>query len=145
MEVYIGNTHHTVTAEKVKEYLIEIAEDMPDDMKLSEPLEVEKVEELTKPREDGKEPWSRNWRVQVPHRFREHILRPEAIPEGWTSRRFFPPRPRRPEPTNVNKRMRPSPEQVATVQAAGGQAQAAALPQIGDPDYLPVGHENHRK
>ena len=147
VEVYIGNTHHTVTAEMVKEYLVEIAEDMPEEMKLSEPLEVENVVELTKPREDGKEPWCRNWRVQVPHRFREHILRPEAIPEGWTSRRFFPPRPRRPEPTNhVSKRMRPSSGQLAAVQAAAGQAEAAAaLPQIGDPDYLPVGHENHRK
>ena len=103
---------------------------MPEELKLSEPLAVEMVDELTKPREDGKRPWSRNWRVQVPHRFREHILRPEAIPE----------------PTDGNKRQRPSPKQVAAVQAAGGQAQPdAALPQIGDPDYLPVGHENHRK
>ena len=140
VEVYIGNTHRTVTAEKVKEYLVEIAEDMPEEMKLSEPLEVEKVEELTKPREDGKEPWCRNWRVQVPHRFREHILRPEAIPEGWTSRRFFPPRPKRPEPTNVNKRLRPSSGQLAAVQAAGGQAQA------GDrTGHTVPGHENYNQ
>ena len=112
---------------------------MPAEMKLSEPLEVEMVDELTKPREDGKQPWSRNWRVQVPHRFREHILRPEAIPEGWTSRRFFPPRPRRPEPTNVNKRQRPSPEQVATVQAAQAQ-------QGGDKTGHSVpGHENYKQ
>ena len=36
---------------------------MPEELKLSEPLAVEMVDELTKPREDGKRPWSRNWRV----------------------------------------------------------------------------------
>ena len=54
------------------------------------------VECLTKPREDGRRVWTKTFRVQVPHKFREHMLRPEAYPAGWTTRKYFPPRTPRP-------------------------------------------------
>ena len=52
---------------------------------------------LTKERSDGKKPYTRQWRVKVPNRFREHMKRPEAFQVGWSSRRFFPARPRVPD------------------------------------------------
>lgn len=44
---------------------------------------------------DGRKNWSRSWRVQVLNRFREHMLKSEAYPSGWSSRRYFPARPAR--------------------------------------------------
>ena len=32
------------------------------------------------------------WKVTVPHREREHMIKDESYPEGWAHRRFFPPR-----------------------------------------------------
>ena len=69
---------------------------MPEDLKLNTPLEILEVECLTKPREDGRRVWTKTFRVQVPHKFRDHMLRPEAYPAGWTTRKYFPPRAPRP-------------------------------------------------
>ena len=66
------------------------SEAMAGDLKLAEPLEILEVECLTKPREDGRKLWTKNWRVQVPNRLREHMLRPEDYPVGWSSRRSCP-------------------------------------------------------
>ena len=32
------------------------------------------------------------WKVTVPHREREYMMKDESFPEGWAHRRFFPPR-----------------------------------------------------
>ena len=65
---------------------------MTGEHKLEEPLQILEVECLTKPREDGSRVWTKTWRVQVPDKFREHMLRPEAYPTGWNTRKYFPPR-----------------------------------------------------
>ena len=69
---------------------------MPEDMKVAEPLEILEVQCLTKPRSDGSRIWTKNWRVRVSNKFRVHMLRPEAYPAGWSSRRYFPARAARP-------------------------------------------------
>ena len=101
-DVYIGNTHPRSTKDVVKRYLKECYEAAPDDEKAEGPFEVLKIECCTKPRDDGKDPWCLNWRVSVDQRFREYILKPEAIPMGWTSRRYFPPRAKRPPPAELH-------------------------------------------
>ena len=68
---------------------------MPGDLTLKSPLEIIEVECLTKPRNDGSRIWTKTWRVQVPNKFREHKMRPEAYPAGWNSLKYFPPRPQR--------------------------------------------------
>ena len=35
--------------------------------------------------------------LQVPHRFREYMERPDTNPSGWTSRKYFPPKAQTPE------------------------------------------------
>ena len=83
----------------IKDVLVQVSEAMEGENKLEEKLQISEVECLTKPREDGRRIWSRTWRVQVPNRFRDYICKPEALPVGWTSRKYFPPRdPRTPRP-----------------------------------------------
>ena len=91
-DVFVGNTHPESTMEIVKEVLLKVSESMPDELKLSEQLEILEVECLTKPRTDGRPIWNKNWRVRVANRFRVHMLRPESYPAGWSSRRYFPAR-----------------------------------------------------
>ena len=71
-------------------------------MKLEEPLEILEVECLTKPRDDGRKNWTKNWRVRVSNKFRAHMLRAEAYPVGWSSRRYFPARAARPPVAPLN-------------------------------------------
>ena len=98
-DVFVGNTHPDTTEEIVRDVLKKVSESMPDELKLADNLEILEVECLTKPRDDGRKLWSKNWRVQVPNRFRDHMLRSEAYPIGWSSRRYFPARaPRQPVP-----------------------------------------------
>ena len=95
-DVVIGNTNPGSTEEIIKRVLVHVSENMAEGLKLKEPLEILEVECLTKPREDGRRIWTRTWRVQVPSKFKDHILRPEAFPAGWTTRRYIPPRAPRP-------------------------------------------------
>ena len=106
---------------------------MPADMKLDVDLEIIDAIFLTKPRDDGSKPWSKSWQVRVPQQFREHMLRPESIPAGWTSRRFFPPRPKKPQVPDIHPAKRVNNELVETVKAA------ATAPKYGEPGYLPPG------
>ena len=101
-EVFVGNTHPDTTETIVKEVLAQVSQSMPEEMKLQEPLMILEVECLTKPRTDGRKSWTKNWRVQVSNRFREHMLRPEAYPMGWSSRRYFPARAARPAVPPLN-------------------------------------------
>ena len=98
-DVYIANTHPNCTDDLIKEVLTEIADNMPDEMKLNEKFRILEVECQTKPRE-GVKIYSKSWRVRVENKFKEHICRPEAIPPGWTSRKFYYRR----EPRNPHKR-----------------------------------------
>ena len=77
-DVFVRNTHPDTTENIVKEVLAQVSLNIPEEMKLEEPLSILEVECLTKPRTDGRKSWTKNWRVQVSNRFREHILRPEA-------------------------------------------------------------------
>ena len=101
-DVFVGNTHPDTTETIVKEVLAQVSQNMPEEMKLQEPFQVLEVECLTKPRTDGRKIWTKNWRVQVSNRFREHMLRPEAYPMGWSSRRYFPARAARPPVPPLN-------------------------------------------
>ena len=75
------------------------AQGMAEEMKLNAPLDILEVECLTKPREDGRRIWTKTFRIQVPNKFKDHMMRPEAYPNGWTTRKYFPPRaPRAPRP-----------------------------------------------
>ena len=95
-DVVVGNTNPGSTKEIIKNVLVQVSENIAEDLKLEEPLEILEVECLTKPRDDGRRVWTKTWRIQVPNKFREHMLRPEAFPAGWTSRKYFPPRAQRP-------------------------------------------------
>ena len=95
-DVVIGNTHPESTEEIIKDVLKRVSENMPDELKLESPLVIDEIECLTKPRPDGSRIWTKTWRIQVPNKFRIHMLRPEAYPAGWNTRKYFPPRPQRP-------------------------------------------------
>ena len=63
---------------------------LSDDIKLSEPLDVLNVTCLTRPNENGEPLRTKCWKVTVADKFREHMLRDEAYPQGWSHRRYFP-------------------------------------------------------
>ena len=95
-DVVIGNTHPESTEDIIKNVLMKVSEGMSEELKPQRPLEISEIECLTKPRTDGSRIWTKTWRVQVPNMFRDHMMRPEAYPAGWNTRRYFPPRPPRP-------------------------------------------------
>ena len=133
VEFHIGNTHVDSDGDTVKRVLKLVANALPAEMALDGDLEVEVVECLTKEKE-GYKPWCKNWRVRVPQKHKEHMMRPEALPEGWTSRRFYPARAPRPPPPPAHGL--PTAAQVAVVTAA---AAAAGQPAAGQPGHLPPG------
>ena len=96
-EVWIGNTHPESTKEIITEVLVELGRRSKGDTGLNEDLEVLDCECLTKVRTDGSKPYTKQWRVKVPNRFREHMKKPEAFQVGWSNRRYFPARPKIPE------------------------------------------------
>ena len=91
-DVCVGNTHPGSTEEIIRSVLQKAAQGMLKELKLQEPLEILEVECLKKTREDGR---TREDRRRIWTKFKEHMLRPEAFPDGWTSRRYFPPRAQR--------------------------------------------------
>ena len=95
-DVVVGNTNPGSTEEIIENVLKNVAQGMSEEMKLDAPLEILEVECLTKPREDGSRIWTKTFRVQVPNKFKDHMMRPEAYPNGWTTRKYFPPRAPRP-------------------------------------------------
>ena len=95
-DVVIGNTHPESTEDIIKNVLLKVSEGISEELKPESPLEILEVECLTKPRTDGSRIWTKTWRVQVPNKFRDHMMRPESYPAGWNTRRYFPPRPPRP-------------------------------------------------
>ena len=96
-EVWIGNTHPDSTPDIIKEVLTELGKKTEGDPVLTEDLQVLECECLTKARTDGSKPYTKQWRVKVSSRFRQHMMRPEAFQVGWSTRRYFPTRPKVPE------------------------------------------------
>ena len=90
-DIVIGNTHLDTEKETVEQVLIDISKNMPDDMKLEEDLVISEIEKLV-PEREGYIPWTASWRVRVSSKFKDHILRPESIPLGWTNRKIYPKR-----------------------------------------------------
>ena len=95
-EVFIGNTNPASTEEIIKEVLIKCSESVPAEVKLAEPLQILEVTCMTKPSSDGTPLRTKCWKVVVPNKFREHMLRDESFPCGWSHRRFFPKKSTRP-------------------------------------------------
>ena len=91
-EVFVGNTHPDSTKEKIAEVLIKCAEQFTGDEKLQKPLDILSVTCLTRPNPDGEPLRTKCWKVQVANKFREHLLKDEAYPYGWSHRRYFPKR-----------------------------------------------------
>ena len=87
-EVFIANTHPKSTEELIKEILIDCSNT---DESRTTPLQVIDVKCMTN-KERILNPRTLCWKVTVPHREREYILKDEAYPVGWAHRRFFPPR-----------------------------------------------------
>jgi len=117
-EVWIGNTHPASTKEIITEVLLECGRRM-EGGGLQEELKILDVECLTKPRDDGKEPYTKQWRVKVPNRFREHMKLPGAYQIGWSTRRFFPARSSRPKVAELTMGARRG----STGSAAGNNSQ----------------------
>ena len=123
-EVVVGNTHPDSDEELIKEVLIDVSRQMPENMKLDTDLKIEVVECLTKPREGVPfNPWSKSWRIRVENRFKEHILRPEAIPEGWTIRKYFPKRQARPPAAELHPNKKINVGAAASLLAGGQSSQ----------------------
>ena len=129
-DVYIGNTHPKSKPEIIERYLKECYENASSDIKPEEPFEVKNIECCTKPREDGKEPYCLNWRVSIDQRFRDYIMNPNAIPVGWTSRRYFPPRAKRPPPAELHPAKMPNNRQTALLKSTASEGRT--MPESGD-------------
>ena len=116
-DIVVGNTHPQSTEDIIKTVLIKVSESMEGEDKLEEKLQIIEAECLTKPRDDGRRIWSKTWRIQVPDRFKKHMMKPEALPSGWTSRKYFPPRdPRPPVPALDPTQAQPPPAKRANLQ-----------------------------
>ena len=89
-EVFIGNTNTGSTDQIIKEVLVKCADSLPADVKLNEPLDILEITCLTKPSPDGTPLRTKCWKIKVANKFREHMMKDEAFPCGWSHRRFFP-------------------------------------------------------
>ena len=87
-EIFIANTHPESTSDLIKEILQECS---AADTTRSAALEIIDVKCMTN-KVKIPDPRTLCWKVTVPHREREHMLKDESYPEGWAHRRFFPPR-----------------------------------------------------
>ena len=87
-EIFIANTHPLSTKELIKEILIDCAKD---DKTRNVELDIIDVKCMTN-KDKIPNPRTLCWKVTVPHREREHMLKDESYPEGWAHRRFFPPK-----------------------------------------------------
>ena len=76
-------------ATQISEVLIKCSEMFTGEEKLASPLNILKVTCLSKPNSSGEPLRTKCWKVQVPNKFCEHMLKDEAYPYGWSHRRFF--------------------------------------------------------
>ena len=88
LEVFIANTHPQSTEDIVKNILTECADADKSRTNKLDILEVKCMTNLER------FPHQRTlyWKVVVPHREREYMLKDESYPTGRAHRRFFPPR-----------------------------------------------------
>ena len=91
-DVYIGNTNPASTEEIIKKVLEKCLDTIPADQKPLEPFEILSISCMTKARDDGYPLRTKSWKVTVPNRLREYMMKDEAYPCGWSHRRFFPKR-----------------------------------------------------
>ena len=78
-EIWVGNTRPETDEEKVKSVLTLAASKIG-----VVEFKVEKVVKLTK----QDHPRTRSWKVVVPARLKNEMLKPEMYPPGWTFREF---------------------------------------------------------
>ena len=74
-EVFVGNTNPGSTPDIIGDVLKKCAEMLPPDQQLSEPLQVLQVKCLTRPNDSGEPLRTKCWMVQVPNKYREHMLK----------------------------------------------------------------------
>ena len=86
--MFIANTHPESTPELIKEILIDCSNI---DESRDTPLEVIAVKCMTN-KEKILNPRTLCWKVTVPNREREYMIKDESYPQGWGHRRFFPPK-----------------------------------------------------
>ena len=116
-DVVVANTNPRSTEEIIKNVLLQVSESLTGENKLNEPLEILEIECLTKPREDGRRVWMKTWRIQVPNKFKDYMMKPEAFPTGWTSRKYFPPRAQRPPVADLDPTAAQPPGKRANLEA----------------------------
>ena len=116
-DVVVANTNPRSTEEIIKNVLIHVSESQTGENELNEPLEILEIECLTKPREDGRRVWMKTWRIQVPNKFKDYMMKPEAFPTGWTSRKYFPPRAQRPPVADLDPTASQPPGKKANLEA----------------------------
>ena len=78
-EIWVGNTRPETDEEKVEQVLMLTASKIG-----ISGFKVEKVVKLTK----QDQPRTRSWKVVVPARLKEDMMKPEMYPPGWTFREF---------------------------------------------------------
>ena len=132
VDFFIAGTSTDCTEDMVKEVLVEVARTMPEGMELGCELEIESVTMVSKLREGQQKLHSKSWKVTVKEKFRTHMMRAESLPEGWYSRRFYPPRAPRPPP--AGGALRSQLEILKQAEAAGGPR-----PGLGEAGYVPPG------
>ena len=132
VDFFIAGTSTDCTEDMVKEVLVEVARTMPEGMELGCELEIESVTLVSKLREGQEKLYSKSWKVTVKEKFRTHMMRAESLPEGWHSRRFYPPRAPRPPP--AGGALRSQLEILKQAEAAGGPR-----PGLGEAGYVPPG------
>ena len=70
----------------------------------------------------------------VDQKYRDYILNPDAIPVGWTSRRYYPPRAKRPPAADLHPAKVPNTRQTALLQTAASLREQT-LPVAGDNNF----------
>ena len=78
-DVFIGNTNPASTETIVRQVLQVCAKTVTGEDKLNEQLEILEVECLTKDRNYGYKTRTKSWRVSLPHKFRDHMMKPVMI------------------------------------------------------------------
>ena len=114
VEFFIGNTNPRATPEIISEVLKKCAKELPEKVD----LEVINVKYLTNPERDPN-PRTRSWRVTVPCRFREFMLKDDLYYAGWAHRPYYPPK------QNRAKRHQADPNDPVTTHLAAGRYRLA--------------------
>ena len=88
IEIFIGNTNPRATPEIITDVMKKCAEDLPEKIAL-EVVEVKCLNNL----EVDPNPRTRCWKITVPYKYKELMVRDELYPTGWSHRQFYSARP----------------------------------------------------